>query len=144
MSSSNSQPLKWFVPPNPPPPSRKDPDKNPICSQTWSPAFRWSVDCKVSDSCWYTLELLSSDRPYVTMSPNELPFKHRPMFRELRPALGRKEAVPVKMKKYLPTLGAVNLPVDKFMAPPTLTRATSNGMGTWTCLKVVELRNALK
>jgi hypothetical protein len=35
----------------------------------------------------------------------------------------------VKEKKYLPAAGAVNLPDVKFMAPPTFSSSTSNGMG---------------
>jgi hypothetical protein len=37
-------------------------------------------------------------------------------------------------KKYLPFRGAVNLPVSKFMAPPTFSRAVSNVMGTFDTL----------
>jgi hypothetical protein len=37
-------------------------------------------------------------------------------------------AIPEKPKKYFPGLGAVNIPVEGFMAFPTLVLVISNGM----------------
>jgi hypothetical protein len=44
-------------------------------------------------------------------------------------------ACPVNEKKYVPGTGAVNFPVDKFMALPMLRRETWKGIGTFAVLK---------
>ena len=94
-----------------------------ICNQIWSPYLNWvSIEGKrFHISLWtgaavHLIRTTSADYSAVLLQEcvRELSWPNRPMNKE---------------KKYLPVRGAVNFPVCKFMAPPTLfNRSISNGM----------------
>ncbi len=122
ISSSKRKPVKWFQPswyivnPGVMP---------PISHQIWSPACKLSVDCKEYVSYWAPFEVSSEQLP-----PIRMPFNTIWMSPEILVEDGWILPSPDAEKKYFPLRGAVNLPVCKFMAPPTFSRAVSNFMGT--------------
>ena len=46
-----------------------------------------------------------------------------------------KYADPMNENSYMPSLGAVNFPDDKFIAPPAFSLSTSKGIGVTVVLK---------